>query len=147
MQASMIRRCHNPWQHIFGPRLEKTCLRGFAKQQRRRPAWASAQPDQRLCYSLFGKYHTYTCYKQNFNFLASLCSGPGWFESHLVGNPKDKVLLRRGPFIHMVLTSMAYGITAITSGVNNASSSSAVMRNIAAIVKSSTSLNSNIKHK
>ena len=27
------------------------------EQQRRRPASASAQSDQRLCYSLIGKYH------------------------------------------------------------------------------------------
>ena len=27
------------------------------KQQRRRPACASAQTDQHLCYSQFGKYH------------------------------------------------------------------------------------------
>ena len=30
--------------------------------------------DQRLCYSLIGKYHIYTYYEQNFIFLASLCS-------------------------------------------------------------------------
>ena len=27
---------------------------------------------------------------QNFNFLAGLCSGAGCFESHFVGNPKDR---------------------------------------------------------
>ena len=30
---------------------------GVCEQHRRRPACASAQSDQRLCYSLFGKYH------------------------------------------------------------------------------------------
>ena len=25
-----------------------------------------------------------------FNVLASLCSGPGWFESHFVGNPEAR---------------------------------------------------------
>ena len=30
---------------------------GVCEQHRRRPACASAQPDQRLCYSRFGKYH------------------------------------------------------------------------------------------
>ena len=29
----------------------------ICEQQRRRPACASAQTDQRLCYSLIGKYH------------------------------------------------------------------------------------------
>ena len=47
---------------------------GVCEQQRRRSACASAQTDQRLCYSLTGKYHISTCFKQNFNFLASLCS-------------------------------------------------------------------------
>ena len=43
-------------------------------QQRCRPAHASVQTDQRLCYSLIGKYHIYTCFMRNFNILASLCS-------------------------------------------------------------------------
>ena len=30
---------------------------GVCEQHRRRPACASAQSDQRLCYSLFGKFH------------------------------------------------------------------------------------------
>ena len=30
---------------------------GVCEQHRRRPACASAQSDQRLCYSLFGKHH------------------------------------------------------------------------------------------
>ena len=30
---------------------------GVCEQQRHRPACASAQSDQRLCYSLIGKYH------------------------------------------------------------------------------------------
>ena len=62
---------------------------GICEQQKRRPAFASAQSDQRLCFSLIEKYHTLTCYERNFNFLASLCGGPAWFESHVVGNPKD----------------------------------------------------------
>ena len=47
---------------------------GVCKQPRCRPAWVSAQSDQRLCYSNFGKYHILACYKRNFSFLASLCS-------------------------------------------------------------------------
>ena len=35
---------------------------GACEQHRRRPACASAQSDQRLCYSLFEKYHMKTCY-------------------------------------------------------------------------------------
>ena len=47
---------------------------GVGEQQRRKPACASAQSDQRICYSLNGKYDIWTCYERNFNFLASLCS-------------------------------------------------------------------------
>ena len=61
---------------------------GVCEQQRRRPACASTQTDQRLCYSLFEKCHISTCYKRNFNFLASLCSWGDWFESHFVRNSK-----------------------------------------------------------
>ena len=45
---------------------------GVCEQHRRRPACASAQPDQRLCCLLIAKYKTLTRYNSNFNFLASL---------------------------------------------------------------------------
>ena len=47
---------------------------GVCEQHRRRPACASAQSDQCLCYSHFEKYHNYTCFEQIFNYLASHCS-------------------------------------------------------------------------
>ena len=47
---------------------------GGGGKQRRRPACASAQTDQYLCYSLFVKYYISTCFKRNSNFLAILCS-------------------------------------------------------------------------
>ena len=56
---------------------------GACEQYRRRPAWASVQSDQRLCYSLFGKYIS------RLATLFSLCSWAGWFESHYAGNPED----------------------------------------------------------
>ena len=34
----------------------------------------------------FGKFVILTCYKRNFNFLASLCSWGDWFDSRFVGN-------------------------------------------------------------
>ena len=34
------------------------------------------------------KYHMLTCYRWNFNFLASLCSWGDWFETGFVGNPE-----------------------------------------------------------
>ena len=63
---------------------------GVCEQDRRRPACASAQSDQRLCYSRFVKHHIQACYKRSFIFLASLCSWAGLFESHFVGNPEDR---------------------------------------------------------
>ena len=53
---------------------EKTRLRLFVDSKGSNPACASAQSDQRLYYSLFGKYHIKTCHKQNFTILAILCS-------------------------------------------------------------------------
>ena len=50
---------------------------------------ASAQSDLHLCYSLFGKYHIYTCYERYYNFLASLCSWAGWSVA-LSKNPEDR---------------------------------------------------------
>ena len=44
------------------------------EQKRGRPACASTQSDQRLCYSLYGKENSPTGSKQNFIILASLCS-------------------------------------------------------------------------
>ena len=46
-----------------------TLFSRFAKLQRRRPACASAQSDQRLCYSHFGKNNILTCFKRFFDFL------------------------------------------------------------------------------
>ena len=37
----------------------------ICEQQRRRPACAFAQTDQRLCFSLFGEYDINTCYQEN----------------------------------------------------------------------------------
>ena len=58
----------------------------FMELQRRRLACASAQTDQRLCYSLESKIAWYT---QGFNILASLCSSVGWNEYCLVANNDD----------------------------------------------------------
>ena len=61
-----------------------------SKQQRRSPACASVQTDQRLYYSLTGKYHILTCYEQKFTILAILCSWGDWFESSFFGSPEDR---------------------------------------------------------
>ena len=45
----------NAW-HYMGRNTRKPVF-GVCEQHRHRPACASAQSDQHLCYSLFGKYH------------------------------------------------------------------------------------------
>ena len=45
---------------IWASMREKLSWGGGCEQHRRRPACASVQSDQRLCYSLFGKHHTHT---------------------------------------------------------------------------------------
>ena len=54
---------------ITRPQSEKTSS-GVCEQHRRRPACASTQSDQRLCYSLSGEHSRHACSIQTFNFLA-----------------------------------------------------------------------------
>ena len=42
---------------LYGPHCMKNLYSGVCEQQRHRPACAFAQTDQRLCYSLCGKYN------------------------------------------------------------------------------------------
>ena len=62
------------------------------EQQKRRPACASVQSDQHLCFSLIGNEVSYLNLLQaKFQFSSySLCSRGDWFESHFVGNPEDR---------------------------------------------------------
>ena len=59
-------------RNIYGPCREKKPYFVACEQQRRRPACTSAQSDQRLCYSLIGKYNILTCLMQTFNNLVCL---------------------------------------------------------------------------
>ena len=77
-------------RQIIWARTRENLSSGVCEQHRRRPACASAQSDQRLCYSLFKKYHMLTCYRWNFNFLASLRSWGDLFETRIVRNPEDR---------------------------------------------------------
>ena len=49
---SLEKKCNISWASM-----RENLSSGVCQQQRRRPACASAQTDQRLCYSLFRKYH------------------------------------------------------------------------------------------
>ena len=62
----------------------------ICEQQRRRSAWASAQSDQHLFYSLPGYYYTSFFYIWNFKPLVVPCGCAGRFESYLVANPEDR---------------------------------------------------------
>ena len=84
---------------------------GVCEQQRRRPACASAQSDQRLCCSVFGKYHFKACYKRNFNFLASPCSWADWFESHFVGNPEDRFCRDEAQLMYIKQLSLSLSLS------------------------------------
>ena len=76
------------------------------EQHRRRPACASAQSDQRLCSSLFGKYHIYACYKRNFKILDSLCSWGDWFALAFSKTPKTVFVASR-PICKQLISGMS----------------------------------------
>ena len=61
----------------------------------------------------------YTCFVQSFKILASFCSWAGWFESHLVENPRRHVFARCGSiaseFIHNSYFLVCYGYQNWTS--------------------------------
>ena len=63
----------NVGQRYFGIDTRKLDF-AECEQQRRRPACASAQSGQRLCFSFSGKFYDYTCYRENVDILTSLCS-------------------------------------------------------------------------
>ena len=71
---------------------------GVCEQPRCRLACISAQSDQSHCHSLFRKKHIWTWYKQNFKFLASLCSWGDWFESRYYWKPRRQVLSWQGTY-------------------------------------------------
>ena len=64
---------HSVFTNIIWASTRENLSLGDCEKQRRRPACASAQSDQRL-FSLFGKYYIQTCNMRIFNFLPSLCS-------------------------------------------------------------------------
>ena len=91
---------------------------GDCEQQRCRPACTSAQTRQHLYYSLNRLYHIWTCYKGNFNFLASHCSLGDWFETRFVGNPEDRFSRDEAHLVmlcHEVHNNVAYIIIIINS--------------------------------
>ena len=77
---------------VNGPGRKKTCLRRFVNNNGAdQPAHPRSLISPFVIHLLERvKYHIYSCYERNFNFLASLCSWAGWFESHFVGNPEDR---------------------------------------------------------
>ena len=49
--------CDMPFKGLINGLRGRKPVFGVCEQQRHRPACALAKTDQRLCYSLFGKYH------------------------------------------------------------------------------------------
>ena len=75
---------------INGPRREKTCLRGFTNNTGADQPAHPRSLTSAFVIRFFGKYHMYTCYRRNFNLLASLYSCGDWFETHLLENPDGR---------------------------------------------------------
>ena len=74
--------------YLIGPRSEERCHLQTTKVQtrlRKCAVWSECP-----CCSLFGKKHILTYNQRNVNFLTSLCSWAGWFESLFVGNLEDR---------------------------------------------------------
>ena len=71
------------------------------EQQRGRPAFPSAQTDQRLCYSLFGKYHIskLATSKMSVFYLFSVAEGTG-LSPALLETPKTGFLATRPILFH-----------------------------------------------
>ena len=78
IKPSNTKKYFNKW-----PRCEKACLQGL-KTTKAEPAFISTFVIT-LVESIISKLAT----KQNFYFLANLCSGADWFGYDLVGTSKD----------------------------------------------------------
>ena len=76
-----------PWTKPIWTSTRENLSSGFANNT---VADQPAQSDQHLCYALFEKYHMQTCFRWNFNLVASLCSWGDWFETRFLGNPEDR---------------------------------------------------------
>ena len=61
-------------------------LRGFANNKGTDQTAHPRRLISAFIIRFFGKFVILTCYKRNFNFLASLCSWGDWFDSRFVGN-------------------------------------------------------------
>ena len=72
--------------HIWASKQENLSS-GVCEQQRRRPAPASVQSDQPLCYSNLTICRLAT---DKMLFLASLCSWGDCFKTCFFGNPEDR---------------------------------------------------------
>ena len=74
------------------------------KQQKCRPACLISA----FVIRLIGKYHIKIYSKRHFPILDSLCTWAGWFWYSLIGNPGDRFLSWRGPFLKLANITIAY---------------------------------------
>ena len=70
---------------------------GVYEQQSRRPACASAQTDQRLCYAVFGKYHNVNLIRVKFKFSSWSQKLRRKVSNSLCRQPRRQVFSRRAP--------------------------------------------------
>ena len=90
--------------HLQGTRFHSRDEMGLDARNLSSGVCEHAQADQRLCYSLFGKYYMLICYWWNFNFLASLCSLGDWFETRFVRIPKDRSSRDKAQIMNVILS-------------------------------------------
>ena len=93
------------------------------EQQRRRSDCVLAQSDQRLCYSLAGKYNIQTYYLQNFNIMASLGSAAG--RADLNSQSQRGSIIHERPFFWWKARNIHYNVNIykrfpLPTAVNNA---------------------------
>ena len=96
-------RCLDYADYVLGLHVRKPVF-GDCEQQRRKPACAYVQSDQHHFYSLIGKYHIETCYKQTFNFLIE-DTGSSLALSETLKTGFN--LLRRNPIVHSPSENLA----------------------------------------
>ena len=122
----------------YGPRRKKAGIWGLRTTKVQTSLREFAQSDQH--HLLFA--YIQTCYKWNFYFLSSLCRWAGWFESHFVGNPKDRfsclpahmsrLIWRNGAKTKPLLLTSSFGggnsiFLSILPGRNNAESKISIL--------------------
>ena len=73
----------------FGPRREKTCLRGLRTYKAQSSLHFDTGWSAPVLFTNWKVAHVNLLRATSFNFLANLCNSAGWFKSNFVGNHED----------------------------------------------------------